>query len=126
MKKLVFILLLAPFAAYAQPSASAIFKALGSGDATALSAYMDSSVEITLLDMEDYLDKAEATQVLKKFFAKYKPTGFDAMHEGQSKAGGLHYSIGELKTVQSTYRVYLLLGTVGNRYVIQQIRITRE
>ncbi len=125
MKKLLLIFLLAPSLVFAQPSASGIFSALSKGDAAALSAYMSSSVELTLLDMEDYLDKPEAIQMLNKFFGKYQPRGFEAMHEGQSKAGGLHYTIGELKTAQGTFRVYLLLETAGNKYLIQQIRITK-
>ncbi len=125
MKKLFFIFLLMPSLAIAQPSASGIFNALRAGDATALGAYMRGSVELTLLDMEDYLDKPEAIQVLKKFFGKYSPQGFEAMHEGQSKAGGLHYTIGELKTAQGNFRVYLLLETAGSQYIIQQIRITK-
>ncbi len=125
MKKLLFIFLLAPSLGFAQASSAGIFSALGKGDVTALSTYMGSNVELTLLDMEDYLDKPEALQMLKKFFSKYQPQSFQAMHEGQSKAGGLHYTIGELKTTQGNLRVYLLLETAGNKYLIQQIRITR-
>lgn len=126
MKKiLIAVLLFSSIQVFAQPSTAGIFKALQSGDINSLNTYLSSNVELTLLDMEDYLSKPEATQMLKKFFGKYQPKSFEAMHEGQSKAGGLHYTIGELKTTQGTFRVYLLLETTGNKYLIQQIRITK-
>ncbi|MCB0618032.1 MAG: DUF4783 domain-containing protein [Saprospiraceae bacterium] len=126
MKNLILLFLLLPAYAAVQPDMSGISQALRNGNADALGAYFGSSVEISILDKEDRYNKAEAVKVLKDFFTQNRPSGFNPVHKGVSKGGNLHYSIGEMQTPKSTYRVYLLLEEGQDNYIIQQLRIDEQ
>ena len=127
MKKLILMLLILPATlAMYQPNMADITKALSSGNAEALGQFFGSTVEIALTQSEDRYKKTEAVKVLKSFFAQNQPKGFTQVHKGVSKGGNLHYCIGEMKTNNSTFRVYLLLADGPSQYQIQQLRIDKE
>ena len=62
----------APFSLSSQlaENISIITKAIGDGDAATLGNYFDASVELTILDKQDVLDKTQATEAVKSFFSK--------------------------------------------------------
>jgi hypothetical protein len=68
---------------------------------------------------------AQATKTLGDFFAKNKPRSFNAVHQGTSKGSASHYTIGDLGSASGTYRVYLYYKSVGDKAVIQEIRIEK-
>ena len=72
---------------------SIAFKA---GNAAELSKYMNSTVELLLLDKEDFYKKAMAEAVLKDFFSSHPTKDFSVKHQGAK--GDAQYAIGNLKT----------------------------
>ena len=66
-------------------SSSTISKAIESGDVTTISSFMDETVEICLLNIDDFLDRDEAVKAVKDFYAKYSPKSFKVVHQGTSK-----------------------------------------
>jgi len=126
MKKLFFLLFIIPTIALVNPNLNGISKAISSGDAAALSQYFDDSVEIAILDEEDIYDKDEATAVVKKFFAANKPSAYKQVHQGTSKGKDSQYSIGNLKSGGTSYRVYIYLSVKGDKYTIQEMRVDKE
>jgi hypothetical protein len=97
---------------------SVAFKA---GNASELSKYINSTVELLLLDKEDFYKKNVAETILKDFFTEYKPKDFVIRHQGgQNEA---QYTIGDLKTEKGDFRVYFLLKKVDKELLIHQIRI---
>ena len=100
---------------------SIAFKA---GNATELSKYMNSTIELLLLDKEDFYKKNVAETILKSFFTEYKTKDFTIRHQGARNDA--QYAIGNLKTNKGDFRVYFLLKKVDKDLLIHQIRIESD
>lgn len=121
MKNLMFLILLVPFFAATQ-SLDTISKALSRGDAESLSTYFDANVEID----DDFYDKDDAKEVVKKFFAKNPPKSFSLIHQGTSKGEDSKYFIGNLNAGGRTFRVYVYMKKSGGQSLIQELRFDKE
>ena len=98
--------------------------ALKAGNASELSKYINSTVELLLLDKEDFYKKNVAETILRDFFAEYKTRDFVVRHEG--RRNDAQYAIGNLKTEKGDFRVYFLLKKVDQEFLIHQIRIEAD
>ena len=108
MKALILILsFVAPFSLSSQlaENISIITKAISDGDAATLGNYFDASVELTVLDKQDVLDKTQATEAVKNFFLKNKPRAYNMVHQGTSKGNASHYTIGDMQTASGNYQI---------------------
>jgi hypothetical protein len=94
------------------------------GNASALSGFINSSLELQVLDNENVYSKDQAEQILKKFFNQNKPVDFVVLH--QSGKDGAYYAIGTLHTVQGKYRVYFLIKEQNGKRLIHQLSIKKE
>jgi hypothetical protein len=123
-----FFLLLAFFAvcslgAQAQNDvADRIALLLKSGNTTELSEYLMPNVDLTVLNTDDLYSKAQATQIIKKFFDENPPRSFVIKHQGKSKLDD-HYRIGTLTTAKGEFRVTYFLKNTNNTFLIKQLRI---
>ena len=95
--------------------------ALKAGNASELSKYMNSTIELLLLDKEDFYKKSVAETILKDFFNEYQTKDFTIRHQGAKNDA--QYAIGNLKTEKGDFRVYFLLKKVDQELLIHQIRI---
>jgi hypothetical protein len=95
--------------------------AIKAGNATELSKYMNSTVELLLLDKEDFYKKNVAETILKDFFNEYHTKDFLIRHQGARNDA--QYAIGNLETEKGSFRVYILLKKVGQELLIHIIRI---
>lgn len=100
---------------------SIAFKA---GNASELSKYMNSTIELLLLDKEDFYKKNVAETILKDFFSEYQTRDFTIRHQGAKNDA--QYAIGNLKTEKGDFRVYFLLKKVDQELLIHQIRIESD
>ncbi len=98
--------------------------ALKTGNATELSKYMNSTVEVLLLEKEDFYKKNAAEAILKDFFTEYRTKDFVIRHQGARNDA--QYAIGNLETEKGNFRVYFLLKKVGSDLLIHQIRIESD
>jgi len=98
--------------------------AIKAGNAAELSKYMNSTVELLLLDKEDFYKKNVAEAILKDFFNSYVTKEFIIRHQGAKNEA--QYAIGILKTERGDFRVYFLLKKVNEVLLIHQIRIESE
>ena len=98
-----------------------ISSAIKAGNAAELSKYMNSTVELLLLDKEDFYKKNVAETILKDFFNNYQTKDFIILHQGAKNDA--QYAIGNLKTEKGDFRVYFLLKKVDQELLIHQIRI---
>ena len=122
---LAFVVIIFSVSLYAESQGNnKIISAIKSGNSAALSKYFNSNIELSILDDEDVYSKSQAQIILKDFFAKHKVTSFTVLHEGGKN--GSNYLIGNLVTSKGTFRVYYLLKKVGNKQLIQQLRIENE
>ena len=103
---------------------SGISIAFRSGNADGLSEYLNSTVEILLLDKEDFYSKSVAESILKDFFSRYHSRDFVIRHQGAKNDA--QYAIANLVTDKGSFRVYFLLKKVGGTPLIHQIRIEPE
>lgn len=128
MRNMLFLLLFAPFALMANqgnPSLEAIAKALNAGDVDALSKYFADNVEISILDNEQQVSKAKATDTLRSFFNSSKPKSFSQVHQGTSRESSDQYCIGNMTAANGSYRVYIYLKMNGANASIQEIRFDK-
>ena len=100
---------------------SIAFKA---GNSSELAKYMNSTVEVLLLDKEDFYKKNVAEAILKDFFNTYPTRDFIIRHQGAKSDA--QYAIGNLKTEKGDFRVYILLKKVGSELLIHTVRIEPE
>ena len=117
----MFLILLIPCIAATQ-NMDSISKALSKGDVESLSAYFDDNVEID----DDFYDKREAKDVVKKFFSKHPAKSFSLIHQGTSKGEDSKYFIGNLNAGTSTFRVYVYMKLEGKKPRIQELRFDKE
>jgi hypothetical protein len=98
--------------------------AIKAGNAAELSKYMNSTIELLLLDKEDFYKKPVAETILKDFFTEYQTKDFTIRHQGAKNDA--QYAIGNLKTEKGDFRVYFLLKKVDQELLIHQIRIESD
>jgi len=95
--------------------------AIKAGNASELSKYMNSTIELLLLDKEDFYKKNVAETILNDFFTEYHTKDFNIIHQGAKNDA--QYAIGNLKTERGNFRVYILLKKVNQELLIHVIRI---
>jgi hypothetical protein len=98
--------------------------AIKAGNAAELSKYMNATIELLLLDKEDFYKKPVAETILKDFFTEYQTKDFTIRHQGAKNDA--QYAIGNLKTEKGDFRVYFLLKKVDQELLIHQIRIESD
>jgi hypothetical protein len=101
-----------------------ISMAIKAGNAAELSKFMNSTVELLLLNKEDFYKKNVAETILKDFFTEYQTKDFTIRHQGAGNDA--QYAIGNLKTEKGDFRVYFLLKKVDQQLLIHQIRIESD
>jgi hypothetical protein len=120
----VVLIVFCSLAATAQEQAkipAGISIAIKAGNAAELSNFMNSTIELLLLDKEDFYKKNVAETILKDFFSEYQTRDFTIRHQGAKNDA--QYAIGNLKTEKGNFRVYFLLKKVDQELLIHQIRI---
>ncbi|MCK4664538.1 MAG: DUF4783 domain-containing protein [Bacteroidales bacterium] len=101
-----------------------IIIAFKTGNSNELVKYFNNDIELVILEKEDVYSKVQAGLIIKNFFSKHSPTGFNIIHQGGNETS--KYAIGKLQTSNGDYRIYLLLKIIDNQPIIHQLRIEKE
>jgi hypothetical protein len=133
MKKLLFFLLIIFSAievnAQSEEATKVVFdnigKAFREGDATQLAINFASSFDVILPGNEGTFSKQQAEMILKDFFNKNKPKGFLINHQGTSNDGS-RYAIGTYRATNQNFRAYILLKSIGNKFLISQLQLEKD
>jgi len=118
------ILVLSSFTTYTSGKATGmemedIVVALKSGNATNLSRYFDSRIDLTLPDKSDNYSRTQAEMILRNFFTNAAVRNFEIKYKGDNN--GARYCIGTLKTRSGDYRTRLFMKNRGDKQVVQEI-----
>ena len=95
------------------------------GDATEISTYFGTSVDLSIPGNEGVFSQTQAKLILKTFFLKNSPSDFKGVHNGKSKNNS-QYSIGNLTTKNGNFRTYILFKEVDNKITILELKIEVE
>ncbi len=95
------------------------------GSAKELANYLHQTVDIMIDEKLESYSKAQAEFVLRDFFKAHVPSEFTITHQGSSK-GGQPYAIGQYKSGQETFRVFMKIKTVGKQQLVHEIRFVKE
>ncbi|MCC6841108.1 MAG: DUF4783 domain-containing protein [Flavobacteriales bacterium] len=118
------LLLLLPFAGLrAQGTVKdQVVAAIGTGNSAALARHLVANVDMSLPNASDYYSKAQAEQILRKFFEEHPPRGLTIVHEGANRGGDSYY-IGNLATAKGDFRVTFFLKKNGDVFQVKQLRL---
>lgn len=97
-----------------------VVTAMKTGNVSAVAAFFDNTVEITLPDKGNSYSKTQAELVLKDFFANNPVKGFEVIHKGQN--AGYQYCIGTLITKNGNFRTTIQMKQKKNVQVLQELR----
>lgn len=127
-KIMFFILLLSGFMILPTPMQAQIpdeiITSLKNGDSKTLSEYFNQNVELVVLENDNVYSKAQAQQIVSKFFSNNTPESFNVIHQGGKE--GAKYVIGNLKTNNGSFRIYFLLKSNDEKNYIHQLRIEKQ
>lgn len=116
---------LLPGLLFAQPDFAPMVDAAKRGDATGLSAFMDTYVEMTILNEDNRLAKAGATTALASFFGQNRPSNCTIVNKGMSDDKVSHFCVCNLTTSGGNYRLFFYLRQNAGKYLIKELRIER-
>lgn len=121
MKRLLLFLLLIPFISKADVFDDVVLT-IKSNKSDLVSKFLNANVEITLLETESLCSKAQAEQMLKKFFDTYPSKIINIKHRGAS-AQGAKYAIATYET-ESGLKLRLYIFMKNN--LIHELKVERE
>ncbi|HCC69725.1 MAG TPA: DUF4783 domain-containing protein [Bacteroidales bacterium] len=98
--------------------------AFKAGNVEVLSKYLNSTVELVLLDKEDFYTRNIAEGILKDFFREHPTIDFVIKHKGGRSESA--YAIGNLRTRKGNFRVYFLIKKIDSKPLIHQLRIEKD
>lgn len=107
------------FKSYSVTPFDGVVQAIKAGNAAGLNKYFDNMVEITLQDHSNSYSKAQAEVILREFFARNSVRSFQLIHQGGAES---KFGIGNLVTVNGTFRITFFMRQKGKTYVLQEIR----
>ena len=98
--------------------------AFKTGDVEKLSDYLNNTIELVILDKEDFYTRKVAENILRDFFNKNKVLDFIIKHQGGKNDAS--FAIGDLRTSDGSFRVYFLMKKVDSKPLIHQLRIEKN
>lgn len=97
--------------------------ALKSGNASQLSKYFDTRVDIALPDKTDNYSRTQAEMVIRDFFNSNGVRDFELKYK--SEKTGSNYCIGTLQTKSGNYRTTLFMKQKGDKLYLQDLNFQK-
>lgn len=123
MKRTLLLLpvFLIAISSFAQSGIDDVISAIKSGNASGVTKYFDSYVDISMPDKSSNYSKSQGEVILKDFFTNNGVRNFDVKFKGNNDNGD--YCIGTIQTKNGSYRATVYMRLKGSKQVIQDIRI---
>ena len=121
---LIPVLLFISLSSFAQSGIDDVISAMKTGNASGVTKYFDSYIDITMPDKSSNYSRSQGELILKDFFSNNGVKNFEVKHKGNNDNGD--YCIGTLMTRNGSYRTTVYMRVKGNKQVIQDIRIQQQ
>ena len=95
------------------------------GSAKELSKFLFQTVDVTIEGKVQSYSKAQAEFVFRDFFRQHPPSEFNIIHQGSSK-GGQPFAIGQYKSADEKFRVFMKIKSVNNHQLLHEISFSKE
>lgn len=125
MIKLLLISLTLHIGSFQDETVRDIGIALQAGSSKELIKFCNSTVEIKIDGESSNYSKNQAEVVLRDFFNKNPPNGFNYIHQGASPEG-LKYTIGHYTHDNGAFRVVMFIKKIGDNYLIDTLNFSKE
>lgn len=125
MKKYLALIFAAIFvfgSVFAQPQVDDVSNSLNKGEVDNVVKYFDKIVDITINNEQSTYSRSQAEMVMKNFFSKNPAKSFSVRHKGTAASDNSVFLIGELRTSNGEFRVYLFFKQKDRNYLLQQIK----
>ncbi len=125
MKKYLSLIFAAIFvfgSVFAQPQVDDVSNSLNKGEVANVIKYFDKVVDITINNEQSTYSRSQAEMVVRNFFSKNPTKSFLVRHKGTASSDNSVFLIGELKTANGPYRVYIFFKQKERNYLLQQIK----
>ncbi|HRH37721.1 MAG TPA: DUF4783 domain-containing protein [Flavobacteriales bacterium] len=99
-----------------------VVDALKMGNSHDLAALFIANIDLTVKENSDVYSKAQAEQIMRKFFNENPPVDMAIEHSGVSKSGD-KYCIGILRTRSGYFRTTFFLKKTEAGFLVKQLRI---
>ena len=99
--------------------------AMRDGSSHDLAQFLASTVEVGFNGDKQSYNATQAELVVRDFFAKNAPSGFELVHQGAS-GEGIQYAIGRYNSRGGPYRVYIKLKPGKGAPVVDTLDFTKE
>ncbi len=99
-----------------------VVEAMKQGNSKDLALHFIPNIDLTIRENSDIYSRAQAEQILRKFFNDNPPVDLVIEHSGVSKFGD-QYFIGILRTRTGYFRVTFFLKRSENDHQVKQLRI---
>ena len=124
MKKILLAtFIITALSSFTHVSLTEVINALKSGSATEVAKYFDNTVELTVAEKTNSLNKSQAEGTLQDFFNKNQVKSFQVLH--QSEKAGSVYCIGNLTTTNGVFRTTIYMKQVDSKQLIQELRFEK-
>lgn len=95
------------------------------GSSKELSKFLFQTVDVTIEGKVQSYSKAQAEFVFRDFFRQHPPMEFTIIHQGSSK-GGQPFAIGQYRSGDETYRVFMKIKTVNRQQLLHEISFSKN
>ncbi len=99
-----------------------VVDAMKTGNSSELAALFIANIDLTVKESSDVYSKAQAEQIMRKFFNDHPPVDLVIEHSGVSKSGD-KYFIGILRTRSGYFRTTFFLKKTESGFLVKQLRI---
>ena len=119
----LFTTLLLSFGIQAQDAVKdKVVQAMKTGNSKELATHFIPNIDLTVKETADVYSKAQAEQIVRKFFNDNPPVDLVIEHTGVSKVGDKYY-IGILRTTTGYFRITFFLKKTDVDFQVKQLRI---
>jgi Domain of unknown function (DUF4783) len=99
----------------------AINNAIKNGNAGNLSAYFNTTIQVSVPGKKGTFGKSQAEFIIKDFFTKYPPSSFTINNQGNSSSTSSYY-IGTYVSGKKSFRTYYTIKKISGKEVIHVLK----